>query len=232
MRYDLPPGLCLELVRLAKRFNLKKLLLFGSRARKTNHERSDVDLAVSGGDVTGFSLAVDEETSTLLSFDVVNLDNGTSRELQTEIARDGIDLYKSGVEEMKKYAAFASSLKVLEQADPKEAADNEIYRMGIIGQFNLTFELSWKALKDVLSLHGMTEAATGSPREILKAAYALGWLKQESVWLDMLKNRNIAIHVYDEERARNVTDLIFAEYLQPLQELREELEQRLKEADK
>ena len=62
MQYDLPANLCLEIVRLAKRFNLKKLILFGSRARKTNHEYSDVDLAVSGGDVTGFSLAVDEET--------------------------------------------------------------------------------------------------------------------------------------------------------------------------
>lgn len=227
MQYDLPTSLCLEIVRLAKRFNLKKLILFGSRARKTNHEHSDVDLAVSGGDVTGFSLAVDEETNTLLSFDVVNLDEGISSELQAEIKRDGIDLYKSGVEEMKKYEAFASCLKVLEQADPKEAATNEIYRMGIIGQFNLTFELSWKALKDVLSLHGIAEAATGSPREIFKAAYALGWLKNEAVWLDMLKKRNIAIHVYDEERARTVTSLIFAEYLQPLQELREELRQRL-----
>ena len=227
MQYDLPTSLCLEIVRLAKRFNLKKLILFGSRARKTNHEHSDVDLAVSGGDVTGFSLAVDEETNTLLSFDVVNIDEGISHELQAEIDRDGIDLYKSGVEEMKKYEAFASCLKVLEQADPKEAATNEIYRMGIIGQFNLTFELSWKALKDVLSLHVIAEAATGSPREIFKAAYALGWLKNEAVWLDMLKKRNIAIHVYDEERARTVTSLIFAEYLQPLQELREELRQRL-----
>ena len=227
MQYDLPASLCLEIVRLAKRFNLKKLILFGSRARRTNHEHSDVDLAVSGGDVTGFSLAVDEETNTLLSFDVVNLEEGISQELQAEIERDGIDLYKSGVEEMKKYEAFANCLKVLEQADQKEAATNEIYRMGIIGQFNLTFELSWKALKDVLSLHGIAEAATGSPREIFKAAYALGWLKNEAVWLDMLKKRNIAIHVYDEERARTVTSLIFAEYLQPLQELREELRQRL-----
>ncbi len=231
MRYDLPTSLCPEIVRLAKKFKLNKLMLFGSRARRTNHGHSDVDLAVSGGDVTGFSLAVNEETNSLLSFDVVNLDEGISQELQTEIERDGIDLYKSGVEEMKKYDAFARCLKVLEQADQKEAAANEIYRMGIIGQFNLTFELSWKALRDVLSLHGIAEAATDSPREILKAAYALGWLKSETVWLDMLKKRNIAIHVYDEERARTVTSLIFAQYLQPLQELRETLRQRLLELE-
>ncbi len=226
-KYDLPASLCTEIVLLAKKFNLKQLILFGSRARKDNHALSDIDLAVSGGDVTGFALAVDEETSTLLTFDVVNLDENISAELQAEINRDGINLYKSGVEEMKKYEAFASCLKVLEQADQDEASRSEIYRMGIIGQFNLTFELSWKALKEILTLYGIAEAATGSPREIFKAAYALGWLKNENVWLDMLKKRNIAIHVYDEKRALTVTTLIFTEYLAALQELREELHRRL-----
>ena len=229
MQYDLPTSLCAEIVQLAKKFDIRRLLLFGSRARRDNHQRSDVDLAVAGGDVTGFTYALEEETHPLLSFDVVNLSEGISQELQAEIDRDGIDLYASGAEEMKKCEAFANCLKVLEQADPKAAANNEIYRMGIIGQFNLTFELSWKALKDVLALHGIAEAATGSPREIFKAAYALGWLKDEGVWLDMLKKRNIAIHVYDEERAKTVTELIFSHYLPPLRELCEELRRRLAE---
>ena len=47
--------------------------------------------------------------------------------------------------------------------------DDEIYRTGIIGQFNLTFELAWKALQQVLRVHGVVEAETGSPRENLAA---------------------------------------------------------------
>ena len=47
-----------------------KVILFGSRARGDDHERSDIDLAVLGGDTNNFALAVDEETSTLLMYDI------------------------------------------------------------------------------------------------------------------------------------------------------------------
>ena len=128
---------------------------------------------------------------------------------------------------MKKYESFARGLAVLAQADRELAARNEIYRMGIIWQFNLTFELAWKALKETLELHGVAEAVKGSPKEIFKSAYKLGWLSDEKIWLDMLKKRNIAVHVYDEERAVTVTNVIFTEYISALQELSKELSKRL-----
>ena len=230
-RYNLDREIIIEIVSIARRYKIEKLLLFGSRARGTNHAHSDIDLAVAGGDVMGFSLSVEEQTNTLLSFDVVDMDESISASLQSEIDRDGIDLYGLGVAEMKKYESFASCLSVLEQADRELAAKNEIYRMGIIGQFNLTFELAWKSLKETLELYGVAEAATGSPREIFKAAYKLGWLKDEKVWLDMLKKRNVAIHVYDEERALTVMEMVFSAYLAVLQDLREELGQRLAAAE-
>ena len=42
---------------------------------------------------------------------------------------------------------------MLKNADFKLAENNEIYRTGVIGQFNLTFELAGKALQEVLKLH-------------------------------------------------------------------------------
>ena len=54
---------------------------------------------------------------------------------------------------------------------------SDIYRTGIVGQFNLTFELAWKALQEVLRLYGAAEAGTGSPREILQLGYKLGFLE-------------------------------------------------------
>ena len=73
-------------------------MLFGSRARGDNWERSDVDLAVAGGDVVRFSLDVDEELPMLLMFDVVNLDGPVQPELLEEIQRDGVLLYEKGRE--------------------------------------------------------------------------------------------------------------------------------------
>lgn len=94
MKYDLPARVERDIIRLAKRHGIRKVILFGSRARGDNWERSDIDLAVSGGDIGEFREAVDEEAWTLLMFDVVNLDKGISEELQEEIDRDGVILYE------------------------------------------------------------------------------------------------------------------------------------------
>ncbi len=55
---------------------------------------SDIDLAVSGGDVSGFSISVDEETSTLLQYDIVNLDGSVQEELREAIKKEGKVLYE------------------------------------------------------------------------------------------------------------------------------------------
>lgn len=47
---------------------------------------------------------------------------------------------------MKKLDNFSNCLSILKNADFKFAETNDIYRTGIIGQFNLTFELAWKAV--------------------------------------------------------------------------------------
>ena len=99
---------------------------------------------------------------------------------------------------MKKLDNFINCLNVLKGADFKLAENNDIYRTGIIGQFNLTFELSWKALQAVLIIHGAEGAQTGSPREILQLGYKLGFIDDSAVWLLMLKKRNTSVHIYDE----------------------------------
>ena len=114
---------------------------------------------------------------------------------------------------MRKYDDYIKYLSVLLNADRQKAMDDEIYRMGVIGQFNLTFELSWKAVKETLMLYGVDVANTGTPREILKAAFKINFLSDEDIWLDMLKKRNISIHVYDETSAIELVSLIFNVYI-------------------
>ena len=55
---------------------------------------SDIDIAVSGGDFAEFALDVEEETSTLLEFDIVNLDREMQDELREVIEREGKLLYE------------------------------------------------------------------------------------------------------------------------------------------
>lgn len=83
-----------EIQQIARQCAVEKVVLFGSRARGDYKERSDIDLAVSGGDVPLFSVMVDEETWTLLKYDVVNLDGTVQPGLRESIEKDGILLYE------------------------------------------------------------------------------------------------------------------------------------------
>lgn len=94
MKYDLPDRVLRDIIKYAKIYRIKKVILFGSRARVTHGERSDIDIAVSGGNTAKFSLEVDEEAHTLLMFDVVDLDGYVSKELKKEIESDGIVIYE------------------------------------------------------------------------------------------------------------------------------------------
>lgn len=83
-----------DINRIAEKNGINKVILFGSRAKGTNAARSDIDLAVSGGNVIDFHLDLEEEIWTLLKFDVINLDKGIDDELKNEIERDGIVIYE------------------------------------------------------------------------------------------------------------------------------------------
>lgn len=114
---------------------------------------------------------------------------------------------------MKKYDNFIGSFNVLKNADRKVADQYELYRTGVIGQFNLTFELAWKVLQAVLRLHSVAEAETGSPREIIKLGFKVGFITDEQVWLDIQKDRNKAVHVYNEDDIDEIIDRIFSRYI-------------------
>ena len=92
--YGLREELIESVRKLAIKYNIRKVLLFGSRARGDFKDRSDIDLAVTGGDVIAFSFAVDEETPTLLMFDVVNLDGNVQQELLDSIGKESVVLYE------------------------------------------------------------------------------------------------------------------------------------------
>lgn len=132
---------------------------------------------------------------------------------------------------MKKLDNFSNCLNVLKTADFELANDNEIYRTGVIGQFNLTFELAWKALQAVLRIHGAEGAESGSPREILQLGYKLGFVDDSAVWLLMLKKRNNSVHIYDENDVDEMLLLIRDSFIHAFVVLEETLRNKLDESE-
>lgn len=113
---------------------------------------------------------------------------------------------------MKKFDNFISNLDVLERAE-NEDLNNEFILSGIIDKFFIQFELSWKVLKELLRYEGKSAANSGSPREILKAAYSVYDFIDEDIWLDMLKSRNDMTHIYDGEAAKRLVNMILENYI-------------------
>lgn len=132
---------------------------------------------------------------------------------------------------MKKLDNFSNCLTILRNADFKLADNNDIYRTGMIGQFNLTFELAWKALQEILRLHGAEGVDTGSPREILQLGYKLGFVNDSAVWLLMLKKRNTSVHIYNEQEVDEMILLIRDSFIPAFVALEKTLREKLAEAE-
>lgn len=83
-----------EIKELAQKYKIKRVILFGSRARGDYHKTSDIDLATEGGNHVRFALDVDELTTTLLKYDIIDLDGPVQEELRQAIREEGILLYE------------------------------------------------------------------------------------------------------------------------------------------
>lgn len=83
-----------EIKDLAKEYQIKKVILFGSRARGDYHTTSDIDLATEGGNHVRFALDADDCTSTLLKYDIIDLDGPVQDELRRSIEKEGIVIYE------------------------------------------------------------------------------------------------------------------------------------------
>lgn len=79
---------------------------------------------------------------------------------------------------------------------------------GSIQRFEFTFEASWKAMRNLLFSQEGVEV--NLPREILKKAYLAGWIDDEKLWLSMLNHRNETSHIYNEEKAEEIYDMLAA----------------------
>lgn len=126
---------------------------------------------------------------------------------------------------MKKFEQYSRHLQVLCRAE-QEDITNEFIISGIIDKFYIQFELGWKVLKELLRYEGANQAATGSPREIIKTAYAYFDFIEESIWLEMLRDRNDTTHIYNEESAQQLVEKILHRYIAVFVTLEQHIRER------
>lgn len=110
-----------------------------------------------------------------------------------------------------RYRSFCNCINNLEKSK-KANPDDDFVLEGTVQIFNLTFDLSWKVMKDILVKGmGITDFAVGSPRETLQTAFNNAIIDDDR-WIEMLKTRNQLSHDYDGLYARKVFEQIINDY--------------------
>lgn len=95
-----------------------------------------------------------------------------------------------------RYRSFCKSLDNLERSK-RANPDEDFVIEATARMYNLSFDLSWKVMKDILVKEmGILDFAVGSPRETLQTAFQNGMIDDDE-WLKMLKVRNNLAHDYD-----------------------------------
>lgn len=102
-----------------------------------------------------------------------------------------------------------------------------VQKAGIIHFFEMSFELARKLLKDYLEAQGFQDVK--SPRAALKTAFEVGLIPNGHDWLDLLVDRNLTSHIYDEEKATEMEALIHQKYFPIMKELLHHFNQNIHE---
>ncbi|WP_198669903.1 nucleotidyltransferase substrate binding protein [Cognataquiflexum aquatile] len=102
-----------------------------------------------------------------------------------------------------------------------------VQKAGIIQFFEMSFELAWNMVKDYLEDQGFVDIK--SPRGALKKAFEMNILENGHDWMDLLQDRNLTAHTYDEQKATEMELLIQNKYFPILKALQLNFKQKSNE---
>ena len=207
------------------RDHIRKVILFGSRARGDYHKTSDVDLAiVSDFDIRATLLTAFEASRLPFTFDVVLYGGQHNQRLRDAIDREGkLLLCVEGgrnvvtIEQTRlKKGNYHHAFMRLQTALEKDADADDMYLDATIQRFEFCFELAWKLMKGVLEYDGIE---ANSPRGCIREGWKQGLIPDAQEWLEMMEKRSLSSHTYDENVAREIYREVKARYVVLLEAL-------------
>ena len=108
-----------------------------------------------------------------------------------------------------RYTNFTKVFNHLEAALKIESPDI-VQKAGIIHFFEICVELSWKVMKDYLENQGFIDVK--SPRSAIKKAFEVGLIENGHIWMELIIDRNLTTHMYDEQKATELENIIKIKY--------------------
>ena len=106
-----------------------------------------------------------------------------------------------------RFENFSKAFQQFKDAYLKYNELSDLEKEGMIQRFEYNFELAWKTLKDYLEAQG---SIVKFPREIITDG---------EIWMEMLDNRNLSVHTYDEAVFLSLTDKIAQKYYKAIEQV-------------
>lgn len=126
-----------------------------------------------------------------------------------------------------KSTVFKKALLRLAEAieESKLNPQSSTLKDGVIQRFEFCYEICWKLLKYYLESEGIEEAK--SPKSTFKEAFKIGLIEDGEAWIDMLKDKNLTSHVYDEDVAITIYIKIVNTYFEQMNCIKNLLTQKV-----
>jgi nucleotidyltransferase substrate binding protein (TIGR01987 family) len=126
-----------------------------------------------------------------------------------------MDQNPSNIRWRQRFQNFEKAFALLEEA-VKLDKSSDLEKAGRLHVFEIVFELAWKLMKDYLKMLGFV---VKGPRDAIKQAFREGIIDNGEIWLEALKSRNEAAHIYNEEKALLISDKVEDVYFDEIKKL-------------
>jgi len=212
-----------EINNIAKMYSeIEKIVLFGSRAKGDNNEKSDIDLAIytknnKFDSWLKFYESIDQ-MDTLIKIDLVHVNENIDKQLLNNIINEGVVIMSNET----KIINFLRATNRLSEA-LLECGENPtpLNRDGAIKRYEFSTEFAWKACKEYLDDKGFAEV--NGPKPVMREAFSFGLVSESNAWIDILNDRDLISHIYKEETAIEIFNRIKDIHIKYFKELCEKL---------
>lgn len=112
------------------------------------------------------------------------------------------------------YKTFKKAyLKLKEFVETDNGSEKD--RGAIINAYQYTFELLWKTLQKYMQQLEMLDEL--GPGNVIRTAFQYNIIDNGSIYMSMLKDRNLITHTYKEDVAEEIYTRIKEEYMEELE---------------
>ncbi len=123
---------------------------------------------------------------------------------------------------VQRFSNYNKALAQLKRCFAKKEL-NELEEQGLIKAFEYTYELAWNTIKDFYEDQG--ETGIQGSKDAVRLAFKRGLIGEGESWMEMIENRKLTVHTYNEATATEVVNLIKKKYFDLFINLQDSLDE-------